>query len=253
MIKFFRHIRKSLLSEGKTAKYFKYAIGEIILVVIGILIALQINNWNEEKKGRTELNQYLSSLKENIKNDVIILDSLIQRRELTVKYCKKEQLNFLNKTFNLNDTQYALNAYVDFYFKPNTSAYDALKNSTYLGKINGTDLNNLVIDYYAKTYQIAETEKSFNKFLESLEAQQAYNYDTTLILVDLYLDSEELKTTKTTEEEIYEVYKELHKTAAYRNIVSQAALHDYNIIEKYIKTKNIGLKVNKETDNMINN
>ncbi len=47
MIKFFRNIRKTLLTEGKTSKYFKYAIGEIVLVVIGILIALQINNWNE--------------------------------------------------------------------------------------------------------------------------------------------------------------------------------------------------------------
>ena len=52
MIKLFRHIRQNLLSEGKTGKYFKYAIGEIILVVIGILIALQINNWNEVKKAR---------------------------------------------------------------------------------------------------------------------------------------------------------------------------------------------------------
>ena len=50
MIKFFRHIRKSLLEENKMGKYFKYAIGEILLVVIGILIALQINNWNEDRQ-----------------------------------------------------------------------------------------------------------------------------------------------------------------------------------------------------------
>ncbi|MDF0717405.1 DUF6090 family protein [Muricauda sp. 334s03] len=50
MIKLFRNIRKKLLSEGKTANYLKYAIGEIVLVVIGILIALQINNWNEHRK-----------------------------------------------------------------------------------------------------------------------------------------------------------------------------------------------------------
>lgn len=50
MIKFFRKIRYSLMSENKTGKYFKYAIGEIVLVVIGILIALQINNWNESRK-----------------------------------------------------------------------------------------------------------------------------------------------------------------------------------------------------------
>ena len=47
MIKFFRNIRLNLMETGKTGNYFKYAIGEIILVVIGILIALQINNWND--------------------------------------------------------------------------------------------------------------------------------------------------------------------------------------------------------------
>lgn len=68
MIKFFRHARQSLVMENKTGKYFKYAIGEIILVVIGILIALQINNWNEhEKNRRTEiifLNGILSDIGE---------------------------------------------------------------------------------------------------------------------------------------------------------------------------------------------
>ena len=50
MIKFFRKIRYDLMEKNKTGKYFKYAIGEIVLVVIGVLIALSINNWNESKK-----------------------------------------------------------------------------------------------------------------------------------------------------------------------------------------------------------
>ncbi len=52
MIKFFRHIRKQLLTENKFSKYLLYAIGEIVLVVIGILIALSINNWNKRKVNR---------------------------------------------------------------------------------------------------------------------------------------------------------------------------------------------------------
>ncbi|WP_439151461.1 DUF6090 family protein [Winogradskyella sp.] len=62
MIKFFRHIRQSLLIENKTGKYFKYAIGEIILVVIGILIALQINTWNENRKEDLEESTILQNL-----------------------------------------------------------------------------------------------------------------------------------------------------------------------------------------------
>mgnify|MGYP001131487683 CR=1 FL=1 len=49
MINFFRKVRKNLLNEGKTTRYFKYAIGEIVLVVIGILIALQVNNYNNQR------------------------------------------------------------------------------------------------------------------------------------------------------------------------------------------------------------
>ena len=70
MIKFFRHIRKSLIQENKMSKYFKYAIGEIVLVVIGILIALQINNWNEKQNQETKLKQFLVEFKEELKLNI---------------------------------------------------------------------------------------------------------------------------------------------------------------------------------------
>ena len=63
MIKFFRQIRISLLMENKTSKYFKYAIGEIVLVVIGILIALQINIWNQEKNNEQKVIKTLQQVK----------------------------------------------------------------------------------------------------------------------------------------------------------------------------------------------
>ncbi len=70
MIKFFRKIRQNLLSEGKTGKYFKYAIGEIILVVIGILIALSINNWSNNIQKRDIENEYLLSLQTEFKTNL---------------------------------------------------------------------------------------------------------------------------------------------------------------------------------------
>ncbi|MBW2938062.1 hypothetical protein KXJ69_08085 [Aureisphaera sp. CAU 1614] len=78
MIKFFRNIRKNLLSQGKTGKYFKYAIGEIILVVIGILIALQINNWNEANKRVDQEEKMLIELLVNLRKDSI--DNAINAR-----------------------------------------------------------------------------------------------------------------------------------------------------------------------------
>ncbi len=66
MIKIFRKIRQNQIMENKTGKYFKYAIGEIILVVIGILIALQINNWNGKRSLRTQEVNILKSLKADL-------------------------------------------------------------------------------------------------------------------------------------------------------------------------------------------
>ncbi len=84
MIKLFRRIRQNLLNEGKTTKYFKYAIGEIILVVIGILLALQINTWNENRKAKIEETAILESLYENLVIAKQQSDSLITE-EISLK------------------------------------------------------------------------------------------------------------------------------------------------------------------------
>ena len=70
MISFFRKIRWRLARENQFLKYTRYAIGEIVLVVIGILIALQINNWNEERKFRKEERDYLKRLVSENKDDL---------------------------------------------------------------------------------------------------------------------------------------------------------------------------------------
>ena len=78
MIKFFRNIRKSLLNQGKTTRYFKYAIGEIILVVIGILIALQINNWNTNNIQAEKEQVYLNNLKRDLQTQLIQTENQIE-------------------------------------------------------------------------------------------------------------------------------------------------------------------------------
>jgi hypothetical protein len=74
MIKFFRKIRQRLLIENKFSKYLLYAIGEIVLVVIGILIALQINNWNEDRLLRHQMKANLTNLASAIKQDYDLLE-----------------------------------------------------------------------------------------------------------------------------------------------------------------------------------
>lgn len=78
MVKIFRKTRQNLLSENKLSKYTLYAIGEIALVVIGILIALQINNWNEGRKEHQLEQNYLLALKKEYENNLLEVDRVIK-------------------------------------------------------------------------------------------------------------------------------------------------------------------------------
>ena len=99
MIKFFRKKRYDLMEKNKTGKYFKYAIGEIILVVIGILIALSINNWNENRKDKKYLNQIFSSIEKELKESSIDIKKVIPKQLASIDtievYLNNEKSHFI--------------------------------------------------------------------------------------------------------------------------------------------------------------
>lgn len=70
MLTFLRKIRRSLIESGNAGKYMAYAIGEILLVMIGILLALQVNNWNETRSKQTQITTYLENLLNSLNDDV---------------------------------------------------------------------------------------------------------------------------------------------------------------------------------------
>lgn len=82
MINLLRRIRRNMMTEKKSDLYMVYAIGEVVLVVLGILIALQIDNWNENKQTRNTEQQYLLSLKEEFSFNKGELESIMNRNEL---------------------------------------------------------------------------------------------------------------------------------------------------------------------------
>ena len=85
MIKFFRKIRYELMEKSKTIKYLKYAFGEILLVMMGILLALQVNNWNESQKDETETHIYLTNLRGALNDDIASLESNISFNKTRLK------------------------------------------------------------------------------------------------------------------------------------------------------------------------
>jgi hypothetical protein len=131
MIKFFRKIRFDLMEKNKTGKYLKYAIGEIVLVVIGILIALQINNWNEYQKERKKEVMVLNEVVENLEANILRLQSMIER-------CNADNqaadiiVSMLNKKIAYSDS---LNSYFPLALNPADEqsflsyvGYESLKN-----------------------------------------------------------------------------------------------------------------------------
>ena len=142
MIKFFRKLRSQLINDGKVTNYLKYAIGEIILVVLGILIALQINNWNHERQQKiSELNFY-SKLKEQLSEDeneingnIKYNNNFMNRFTYAVQIIesnKRERLDSLSQ-ISLNLTKYS-----DLGRQSNI--YETLVNSGQIELLNNPDI-----------------------------------------------------------------------------------------------------------------
>jgi hypothetical protein len=165
MIKIFKNIRQSLIMENKTSKYFKYAIGEIVLVVIGILIALQINNWNETRKSSIQEKIYLERLvKENLQNLESFKNEIYN---ITLGVESIEVLSAALKNNSISDSLLIAAAhnffkYGSIYhnFTSSTSTFDDLSSTGNLTLISNSSLRDRIVKHYAKHNEVAERVQS---------------------------------------------------------------------------------------------
>ena len=150
MIKFFRKIRYNLMSENKMGKYFKYAIGEIVLVVIGILIALSINTWNENNKSEKEASFQLSKLRDNLISDKAQLKDAISdvtNYSNDLIFCVNVLLNEIDDPKNeffqkLQHISSLMN------FNPTRGTFDGLISSGNIELISNQNLLEDLFSYY---------------------------------------------------------------------------------------------------------
>lgn len=153
MIKFFRKIRYNLISENKTGKYLTYAIGEIVLVVIGILIALSINNWNENQKAIALEIDILKEVRNGLATD--LKDA--QYNLASHKTKLKGQIiltNWLegNEAFPDSLSKYLSEVHFGTYFQSNESSYQTLKQLG-LRIIKNDSLRSQITSLYDLHYQ----------------------------------------------------------------------------------------------------
>ena len=162
MIKFFRKIRQKLIIEKKTSKYFKYAIGEIVLVVIGILIALQINNWNENRINKQKTIGYLNSLLEDIKSDVISYKGNIANYKTSLKNNKRILVNEDYKTLDGDSIIRLVSAYYEV-DRTSSQTYEKIKNAGLAEALGPKVLNKAINDYYNAERSYYKTMLAWDK------------------------------------------------------------------------------------------
>ena len=180
MIKFFRKIRQRLLIENKFSKYLIYAIGEIVLVVIGILIALQINNANENRKSEIQENLYLERLLSENYQDINTFKKNISDLEKGIETI--ENLSSVLNSTNANDSIVvaAANDYFGYgsiypVFTSSTSTFDDLSSTGNLKVIKNTELRDELVKQYAKHKQVAELIRIGNDWALPNDAPFTYN------------------------------------------------------------------------------
>ncbi len=167
MINFFRKIRQKLLTDGKAGKYLKYALGEIILVVIGILIALQINNWNEQNKIEKSIQGHVEILAQNLQEDQAQLEELKQHMTDDIRCADSVMMQI--KTLipvNNNAKKYLITLVQEFQFSPNTNAIETITQSNEVPLLN-IQLRTAILDYYALIEKTKEREHISNTHIQT--------------------------------------------------------------------------------------
>ena len=180
MIKFFRKIRRNLLSEGKSGKYLKYAIGEIILVVIGILIALSINNWNENRKANIEEIAILKAMKADFLETKNRAKETIEFQKEVVDYCYKLQIIMNGQKDTDSIGEYIYRGALSYWrIEPVNGTYDGLIGSGKTDVIKNHNLKSLLAEYSAEIKYGFEDEE-FGLELTSLLTEKSSPYSAFL-------------------------------------------------------------------------
>ncbi|MEL7121553.1 MAG: DUF6090 family protein [Bacteroidota bacterium] len=196
MIRFFRRIRQSLLTENKIGNYILYALGEIALVVIGILIAIAINNLNEQRITQKKEKIYLSGLKEEFQINKAKLQELISINKSIFEAAKKLVEYTSNEAITPSEQQLSDLLYqtfaMDLAYNPNNSLLQEMINSGSLKDISNNKLRKRLTNWLATLDDIAKQEadlaKQRDKVLD-LSSSDEYSIRTILDLIGISKES----------------------------------------------------------------
>jgi hypothetical protein len=168
-----RFLKRGYFVKGQFRKYTIYAIGEMALVIVGILVALQIDNWNTERQEEATLKSYLASIARNQRADLTKVNSLNAEREDAMLNAIRVDGTILNRaSLDVDDIFFfnkaAMSAQKLLYFRADKSGYEALKSSGVLDRLQGRDIETLLSAYYDTVSQIENYEEDFNDVIREI-------------------------------------------------------------------------------------
>jgi len=159
------------MEKNKTGKYLKYAVGEIILVVIGILIALSVNNWNQEKKDRQIGEDYLLRIHRDLVQDTINFRSIITNNNKLREDIKRLLVSIYAGVDNIEQVQNMSAIFdqaLDQVFAPNDNTYKGMASSGTLSLILNKELKEEIIDLYSEYDQNKALLSSITEWMVSI-------------------------------------------------------------------------------------
>ena len=154
MLFLLRKIRKKLMEKNRFTTYLLYAVGEIILVVIGILIALQINNWNAQRLNQKKEQGYLLEIKSNLETDLLQIDKVLtfnKDKADKIMECFVEFQNIGTSTTTSNEILGRRLGVIGSFetLNPNRLGFENLQSAENIELISNSDLRKQILDYYS--------------------------------------------------------------------------------------------------------
>lgn len=169
MIIFFKKIRQNLLSDGKIGKYLKYAVGEIILVVIGILLALQINNWNEQRKANKQELQLLRQLQVDVNSNLDEVMELTKRLNINKQGIDSLIAGMNKKNYDLMFSIFLSQTLRKSDFKYASSGYNLMQNGKVTLISDGVVLKSVLNIYENDLPNIIDRQKEMKKSIDFIQ------------------------------------------------------------------------------------
>ncbi len=233
----FKNIRRKLAAQNRAMAYMRYAIGEILLVVIGILIALQINNWNEQRKENAKIQTYLKSMLVDLNNDINRFDLIINASNKQIRANSSVFRNKNYQTLPIDSIVLTISSYFNDY-KIYDQTFQKIKNSGLADQLGSKQLNDAINNYY--TIDLYR----FNTFID-------YDQNSTLKDDEFWFDNDnyEINPPFASIQKMNLPYKENEKTrklALNKKIESNLGR---NHLRNNIARKTLGLDIVRKLEN----